>query len=77
MVKTGLLGKRARLPSAKTRRGHRHPVDAAALDRLIPTDLLEAFTAEQLAGARHVLDVREPVVVMRAVFDKRRSGDAE
>src|SRR5215472_7161081 len=68
VVDTGPVEKRPGLPSLHSRSGDGDPIDAAVLDRDIPTDVFEARSPEQLAAARHVVDVREPVVVVHAAF---------
>ena len=67
-----------RLPTHHPRCRDGQPIDASPLNGLVPTDGLEAFTTEELAGARHMLDIREPVIVMfSGLLDKRDPGHAE
>ncbi len=77
MVVAHLLGERAGAPTAHARARDRRPVDAAALDGLVAADLLVARAPEHLAGARHVLDVGEAVVVLVIAFAERGARDAE
>jgi hypothetical protein len=53
----------SRLPTHHPGRRDGQPVDAAALHGLVSSNGLEALAPEELAGARHMLDVGEPVVV--------------
>ena len=77
VMEAGSLGERAGLPPLHPRCGHRHPVDATTLHGDVSADLGEAIATKELAGTGDVLDVREPVVVVGAAFDKRRSGHAQ
>src|SRR5262245_15252199 len=77
MMKAGLLREGPSLPAPHPRRGHGRPVDATTLDRDISPDHVKALPPKDLAGARDVLDVRKPVVVVTATFYERRSGDTQ
>ena len=67
-----------RLPTHHPRCRDGQPVDATALHGLVPANGLKALTPEELAGARHMLDVREPVVVgLPGLFDERYACYAE
>src|SRR5580765_2773998 len=77
VVKTRLLREGPGLPALHPSRRDRGPVDAATLDRHVSADALKALAPEHLTRAGNVFDIGEPVVVVPAAFDKRRSGDAE
>src|SRR5262245_58823540 len=77
VIQTRFLDERAGLPAHHARRRDRCPVDSAARDRNVTSNLLEALASEQLTRARNVFDVREPIVVVTAVLYEWGTSNAK
>ena len=76
-MKTSVIGECSRLPPFHPGGCHRAPVDTPERHRHVSANFVETLAPEQLARARYVLDVREPIVVVSSVLDEGSAGDAQ
>jgi len=77
MVDANAFSKGSGLPPLHSRGSHGDVVDATPRQRHIPADVFKALFPKQLAAAPNVLDVREPIVVLKRSLTEGRSDYSE
>ena len=77
MVIIGLVGESSGLPPRGPCAQHRHNINSAGFKRPISTDSFKTLSAKDLAGTRHVLEIRDFVMFIRSDVDKTPSDQPQ